>query len=152
MQLRKQHLLRRWEPWTFINHCLHCGEDPWWEGCGVTGDNGVSRIEKNNPCLEWGFFQWARAYRLVVRTLSWTQRNTIKLGPLWLLSLNAVVVSQNIWAPGLKYALSRALSEMPSHWTLSTVKDRYSFYPDYEDICKAVIGRREMTDWRPITS
>lgn len=48
--------------WPLINHCLQLSVvwtgrqdqtgDPWWEGCGVTGNNGGSRVEKNNACHE----------------------------------------------------------------------------------------------------
>lgn len=37
------------------------------------------------------------------------------------------------WVTGLEYALSRAFPEMSSHWTLSTLGDRCSFYPDSAD-------------------
>lgn len=58
---------------------------PWLEeGCGVTGNNGVSRVEKNNACHEWRFSSGlsTEVDRGVVSTLMGTQKDTIQLEPL----------------------------------------------------------------------
>lgn len=93
-------------------------------------------------------FPVARAYRLVVRTLNRTQRNTIKLGPLWLLSLKC---SSSL----SKYlgTRSRICTQQGSFRNALPLKTfncgRQVFMLSWFWRRKAVTGRAELTDRRP---